>query len=58
MPKDDKRNQPLTANQAYHVTKPDGKHYKVWSKKVLDAKIERGEITDEHKVVLQRIYLS
>jgi len=50
-----KRNQPLNANQSYHVTKPDGKHYRVWSKEVLDAKIERGEITEEHKVVIYRM---
>ena len=49
-----KRNTPLTATTCYHVTKPDGKHYRVWSKTVLDQRIERGEITDEHKVVIQR----
>lgn len=50
-----KRNVPLTANTCYWVQKPDGKHYKVWSKTVLDARIERGEITDEHKVKIQRV---
>ena len=50
-----KRNQPINANQAYHVTKPDGKHYRVWSKTVLDAKIARGEITEDHKVVIHRL---
>lgn len=53
-----KRNQPLMANQAYHVTKPDGKHYKVWSKKVLDDRIERGEITEDHKIVIQKVHFA
>lgn len=51
----DKRNQPLTANQCYWVKKKNGKHSKVWSKTVLDAKIERGEITDEDQVMIQKV---
>lgn len=52
-----KRNQPLAPNTVYWVQKPDGRHYKVWSKEVLQARIERGEITDEHQVKIQRIYV-
>lgn len=52
-----KRNQEINSNQAYWIQKPDGKHYKVWSKKVLDARIELGIITDEHTVKIQRIYV-
>jgi hypothetical protein len=33
----------------------NGSHYKVYSKKVLDAKIERGEIADTDRVVIQRV---
>jgi len=51
----DKRNQPLTANTCYWVKKKDGKHYKVWSKTVLDARIERGEITEDDQVLIQRV---
>jgi hypothetical protein len=52
-----KRNTPLTNNnQAYWVQKPDGRHYKVWSQTVLKARIERGEITEDHQVKIQRIY--
>ena len=51
----DKRNTPLTPNTVYWVKKKDGKHYKVWSKTVLDARIERGEITDEDTVYIQRV---
>jgi len=49
-----KRNTPLTATTVYHVTKPDGKHYRVWSKTMLDKYIEEGKITDQDKVVIQR----
>ena len=52
-----KRNHELKANQVYWVQKPDGRHYKVWSKEVLDARIERGEITDDHQVKIQRTYV-
>lgn len=51
----DKRNVPLTANTCYWVKKKDGKHYKVWSKTVLDTRIERGEITDEDRVYIQGV---
>jgi len=51
----DKRNVPLKPNTCYWVKKKDGKHYKVWSKTVLDARIERGEITDEDQVLIQRV---
>lgn len=50
-----KRNVPLTATTCYHVTKPDGKHYNVWSKAMLDKRIKEGIITDEDKVVIRRI---
>lgn len=52
-----KRNVPLAANQVYWVKRADGKHYKVWSKTVLDSRIERGLITDEDRVMLQRTYI-
>lgn len=51
-----KRNMPLTSNTCYWVQKPNGRHYKVWSETVLKARIERGEITDDHQVKIQRIY--
>jgi len=51
-----KRNVPLTSSTCYWVKKPDGRHYKVWSETVLKARIERGEITDEHQVKIQRTY--
>lgn len=47
---------PLTSNTCYWVKKPDGKHYRVYSEVMLKARIERGEITDEHEVKIQRIY--
>lgn len=50
-----RRNDPLTANTVYCITKPDGKHYRVYSKQMLDKLIERGDVTEEHKVVLQRV---
>jgi hypothetical protein len=50
-----KRNTKLTANTVYHVTKPDGKHYRVYSKTTLDKRIEEGVITDQDKVVIQRV---
>lgn len=50
-----RRNQPLSAKQCYWVVKPDGKHYKVWSQNVLNARIERGEITSQHEVKIQQI---
>ena len=50
-----KRNTKLTANTVYHVTKPDGKHYRVYSKATLDKRIEEGVITDQDKVVIQRV---
>lgn len=52
-----RRNQQISSNQVYWVQKPNGKHYKVWSKEVLDARIERGEITPEHTVKIQRTYV-
>jgi hypothetical protein len=51
-----KRNFPLESGTCYWVQKPNGKHYKVWSKEVLQARIERGEITSDHQVKIQRIY--
>lgn len=51
----DKRNTPLTPNTVYCVFKENGKNYKVYSKTVLDAKIARGEITENDRVVLQRV---
>lgn len=51
----DKRDVPLTANTVYCVMRENGSHYKVYSKKVLDAKIERGEIADTDRVVIQRV---
>lgn len=50
-----RRNDALTANTVYCVMREDGRHFKVYSKTVLDAKIKRGEITEKDKVVLQRV---
>jgi hypothetical protein len=56
MPHNDRRNEELTPNTVYCVYKPNGKHYRVYSKTTLDRLIEQGEITDDHRVVLQRVY--
>lgn len=50
-----KRNVPLTNNTVYCVIKENGKHYTVYSKTTLDAKISRGEITENDRVVIQRV---
>jgi hypothetical protein len=55
MPHNDRRTDQLTPNTVYCVYKPDGKNYRVYSKMMLDRLIERGEITEEHRVVLQRV---
>ena len=51
----DKRNTPLTANTAYCVIREDGSHYRVYSKKTLDRKIEEGKITSSDRIVIQRV---
>lgn len=55
MPLNDRRNVPLTPSTIYCVYKPDGKHYRVYSKTTLDRLIEQGEVTEDHRVVIQRI---
>ena len=50
-----KRNVPLTANTAYCVFKENGKQYTVYSKQVLNRRIEEGIITDTDRVVIKRI---
>lgn len=50
-----KRNVPLTSNTAYCVFKENGKQYTVYSKQVLNQRIESGQITDTDRVVIKRI---
>lgn len=46
---------PLTSSTVYCVYKENGKCYNVYSKEVLDRRIEDGRITDACRVVIQRV---
>lgn len=53
-----RRNDPIKSGQCYWVKKPNGKGYNVWSKKVLDLNIARGDITEKDVVYIKVSHLN